>query len=185
MTVDKDTILGKCYICEKYTQVSRSGNRWYCKLDYPKPRKHQVYIPKIREQVEIACAFCGKTFVRANSSQRFCSNECSVKSHKATGERRRFVIFERDDFRCFYCGVRSYNNNVELHVDHVIPRNHGGESVAWNLVTACKPCNLSKSSTEIRNTEDILQEISRRNDKANISGELRIKLNTDDLEDLE
>lgn len=76
----------------------------------------------------------------------------------------RLAVFERDDYRCRYCGVR-YIDTVTgepvtrepyvgfsrrtrwvglLHLDHVIPRCKGGTDDIENLVTACSKCNLRK-----------------------------------------
>jgi len=173
--------LGKCYICGKYTQVSKFGYWLYCDQDYPKPQEPKkpkyVYVPRQHTVIEATCPVCGEKFEKnQNNGKKYCSTDCSLLAQKLGSDRGRFIIFERDDFRCFYCGTRSYNNNIELHVDHVISRKHGGKSVAWNLVTACQPCNLSKHTLEIRNVDDVLEEVSRRNKAANIPGELTIKL---------
>lgn len=56
----------------------------------------------------------------------------------------RFKVLNRDSFTCQYCGQKA--PNVELHVDHVIPRSKGGLSSIDNLVTACQDCNLGKSN---------------------------------------
>ena len=78
----------------------------------------------------------------------------------------RLEVFERDGYRCRYCGVRYVNKVTRepvaskpydgpfwmrrqrwiglLHVDHVIPRCKGGTDDLDNLVTACGPCNLQK-----------------------------------------
>lgn len=42
---------------------------------------------------------------------------------------------------CFYCS----NKLEEIHVDHFIPWSYIFEDEAWNLVLACKYCNLKKS----------------------------------------
>lgn len=54
--------------------------------------------------------------------------------------RIRSRIFERDDYRCQYCGRRG----GALECDHVIPVSRGGSSDEWNLKTACRTCNRSK-----------------------------------------
>jgi hypothetical protein len=63
-----------------------------------------------------------------------------------TGKRLRFLILERDGFRCRYCG-RSPNldPNVVLHVDHVVAVAQGGKTCEENLVTACWDCNIGKT----------------------------------------
>lgn len=53
----------------------------------------------------------------------------------------RWRIWERDDFRCQYCGSRKY-----LVVDHVMPESRGGTSEDSNLVTACWKCNSAKGN---------------------------------------
>ena len=78
----------------------------------------------------------------------------------------RRAVFERDNYRCRYCGVRYVDRRTSepvascpydgpswasrqrwvglLHVDHVIPRCKGGTDDPDNLVTACRTCNLEK-----------------------------------------
>jgi 5-methylcytosine-specific restriction endonuclease McrA len=51
-------------------------------------------------------------------------------------------IFERDDYRCVYCGEQ-FPEEL-LTVDHVQPRVRRGDRSAGNLVTACGPCNTIK-----------------------------------------
>lgn len=51
----------------------------------------------------------------------------------------RVEIFERDGYKCRYCGVTEH-----LSIDHVIPISKGGRTNKQNLVTACMPCNLKK-----------------------------------------
>ena len=55
-------------------------------------------------------------------------------------KRRR--IFERDEYRCVYCGVQFAAE--ELTIDHVEPRVRGGDRSDGNLVTACGGCNTLK-----------------------------------------
>lgn len=60
------------------------------------------------------------------------------------GPRLRYEVLQRDKFTCRYCGA--FAPVVVLHVDHVVPRKHGGQDKAANLVTACQDCNLGKSA---------------------------------------
>lgn len=55
---------------------------------------------------------------------------------------KRYKVFERDAFRCVYCGATA--DEARLEVDHVIPRSRGGKDVFGNLVTACFDCNRGK-----------------------------------------
>jgi 5-methylcytosine-specific restriction endonuclease McrA len=60
---------------------------------------------------------------------------------------RREQIFERDDYRCVYCGERF--DVGELTVDHVQPRMRGGDHSSGNLVTACCACNARKAGLRV------------------------------------
>lgn len=62
--------------------------------------------------------------------------------------RVRFQIFQRDGFRCVYCGATARTS--QLHIDHVVPVSKGGTDQPSNLATACADCNLGKAdlSTE-------------------------------------
>ncbi|HKO17092.1 MAG TPA: HNH endonuclease signature motif containing protein [Gemmatimonadaceae bacterium] len=73
-------------------------------------------------------------------------------------KRRR--IFERDGYRCVYCGSRFPAE--ELTIDHVQPRVRGGDRSDGNLVTACEACNTLKGD---RRLSDFLreQEVAREN----------------------
>lgn len=55
-----------------------------------------------------------------------------------------FRIFERDGFRCQYCG-RTPRDGVRLQIDHITPRCLGGDNEDDNLITACAECNGAKS----------------------------------------
>ena len=55
---------------------------------------------------------------------------------------KRDEIFERDGYRCVYCGERFAAE--ELTIDHVQPRVRGGDRSEGNLVTACRGCNTLK-----------------------------------------
>lgn len=54
-------------------------------------------------------------------------------------------IFKRDNYTCGYCGARG----VKLECDHIVPVSKGGVHDDANLMTACKPCNRSKSGKHL------------------------------------
>lgn len=58
---------------------------------------------------------------------------------------KRYEIFRRDKHTCRYCGRAA--PNVELTIDHVVPRTLGGSDEPENLVTACRDCNSGKAAT--------------------------------------
>ena len=55
---------------------------------------------------------------------------------------KREEMFERDEWRCVYCGEQFAAS--ALTVDHVQPQVRGGDSSGGNVVTACATCNLRK-----------------------------------------
>jgi len=62
----------------------------------------------------------------------------------AITKRTRFEVLRRDNHTCQYCGQMA--PDVVLHVDHVEPVALGGSDKPDNLITACKDCNVGKSS---------------------------------------
>jgi hypothetical protein len=60
---------------------------------------------------------------------------------KSISESLRWRIWERDNFKCHYCGWCQF-----LTVDHRIPVSRGGTDDESNLVTACEDCNRSKGN---------------------------------------
>lgn len=56
-------------------------------------------------------------------------------------------VRERAGYRCEYCGLRQEHlPYVAFHVEHVIPRKHGGLDDLANLALACDRCNFHKGS---------------------------------------
>ena len=98
--------------------------------------------------------------------------------HGKRKRRRQFLIFSRDDFRCFYCGKSSIEDGVKLEADHIIPRSKGGEDTAGNFLTACRECNRSKFDTELEPPEiaRLQAVVSARNAARRISDDLFIEL---------
>jgi len=56
---------------------------------------------------------------------------------------KRFDIMAKSNFKCVYCGRKA--PEVELELEHIIPRAKGGTDDTENLVVACKDCNSGKS----------------------------------------
>ena len=64
-------------------------------------------------------------------------------SPRLTGREWRAIraeVFERDDYRCTYCGQRA----ERLECDHITPHIRGGCNSLDNLTTACRSCNRRK-----------------------------------------
>jgi len=52
-------------------------------------------------------------------------------------------VFERDNFTCAYCGFdgRTFDNWMQLSVDHILPKSSARDDSSENMVTACQSCN--------------------------------------------
>jgi hypothetical protein len=57
----------------------------------------------------------------------------------------KLLVRERAGYRCEYCQLHQADSPLAtLHVEHVIPRKHGGLDDLDNLALACIDCNLRK-----------------------------------------
>ena len=54
-------------------------------------------------------------------------------------------IFKRDGYRCVICGLGE-KDGVDLHVDHIRPRDRGGKSCVENGQTLCSTHNFRKKN---------------------------------------
>lgn len=69
------------------------------------------------------------------------------KTSRTINLKIRFLVLQRDNFKCCICGASPAKNpSVELHIDHIIPWVKGGETVIDNLQTLCSKCNIGKSN---------------------------------------
>jgi hypothetical protein len=56
-------------------------------------------------------------------------------------------VQQRAGRRCEYCGLHEDQSPLAtLHVEHILPRKHGGADHLDNLALACIDCNLHKGS---------------------------------------
>jgi 5-methylcytosine-specific restriction endonuclease McrA len=62
----------------------------------------------------------------------------------------RFMVLERDRFRCAACGASPADDpTCKLHVDHIVPVAKGGETLLDNLRTLCAECNLGRGAGRV------------------------------------
>lgn len=57
-------------------------------------------------------------------------------------------IYQRDNYRCQYCGDRP--GTEELTIDHIVPRCNGGPTSWANCVLACVKCNALKANHTLK-----------------------------------
>jgi hypothetical protein len=56
----------------------------------------------------------------------------------------RTTVRQRADNRCEYCLLRQEHCDLTHHVEHILPKQHGGTDTVDNLALACHRCNLHK-----------------------------------------
>jgi hypothetical protein len=54
-------------------------------------------------------------------------------------------VVRRAGERCEYCRMHQSLQGARFHMEHIVPRSGGGETVSGNLAWACPSCNLHKS----------------------------------------
>lgn len=71
------------------------------------------------------------------------------RTSRSVNWRLRFLVMQRDGFRCCACGSSPAKGHVvTLHVDHVLPWSKGGDTTIENLQTLCETCNIGKGNIE-------------------------------------
>jgi len=118
----KPVIAPKMIIINKYT--SPKGERSY--MD-----KKEYFFSQILE-------------IYKSAKNKIDYKETKEYQRKLLSPSLRYDILKRDGFRCVICG-RTAEDDVKLHVDHIIPVSKGGKTVPENLRTLCDSCNLGKS----------------------------------------
>lgn len=127
------------------------------------------------------CIVCSQTFNTRYASRRICTSERCVKAMERSYHGiRSFTIFQRDFFRCIYCGRSSIEHGIILEPDHIIPVSKGGSTIASNLVTSCHDCNASKHCKAMDTTtlERIIQIVKQRNEQTGLLPSTIVKMVT-------
>lgn len=95
-----------------------------------------------------------KAFVNYINQYEICNEDIyDLKTSQITKRdinlRLRFIVLQRDNFKCCTCGASPAKEpGVILHVDHIIPWSKGGETVIDNLQTLCSKCNWGKGNSK-------------------------------------
>lgn len=70
-----------------------------------------------------------------------------TKNRASINGNTRYSVLHRAGFKCQACGLKpNPDNNVVLHIDHIIPYSYGGSNNMDNLQVLCSQCNISKSN---------------------------------------
>lgn len=88
--------------------------------------------------------------IKVTENAQFDGYKCAKNYYKHVVNKRnvpnslRISVFERDKFKCVYCGCGAKDGAV-LNVDHIIPVSKGGSNESTNLQTLCRACNNGKA----------------------------------------
>ena len=83
------------------------------------------------------------------------------RNASAQTKSKRILVFERDRYRCRYCGhavrlIELQRPKYMATLDHVIPVSRGGTRDMENLVTACCRCNNKKADKSVEEAGMVL-----------------------------
>jgi len=72
-------------------------------------------------------------------------SKANIKKLKDFTSVQKQAILKRDEYKCVICG-RGKKDGVELHIDHIKPKDLGGESTIENGETLCSQHNFIKKN---------------------------------------
>lgn len=104
--------------------------------------KHQT--PHIREAASELPASTSQG--KDEHQPRQVQEQDKIRDDTHLAESLRKKVMQRDGSKCLSC-----ESEIDLHVDHIIPRALGGKTELENLQTLCRVCNQSKGA---RNSRD-------------------------------
>jgi 5-methylcytosine-specific restriction endonuclease McrA len=102
---------------------------WLQLSEEASPDENEAYIQTVRLRIRVPKVLLLRSYDRLPAQEV-----------KFTREN----LFERDDYRCQYCG--KHFESLQLNMDHVIPRDRGGRTSWENIVTSCISCNSRKAN---------------------------------------
>lgn len=79
--------------------------------------------------------------IASDGAALYAPKACSAQEKGSIPIALRWLVWERDDFTCHYCGTRRH-----LSIDHIEPESAGGDLSPSNLITCCKSCNSKKGA---------------------------------------
>jgi 5-methylcytosine-specific restriction endonuclease McrA len=171
-----------CIECGEVIVGKHNYNKKYCsyrcRYEYnrdrllKKAREKNIPKPKI-ERLPINCKWCNNSFIPRYKQQVYCSKNCNNlfykneykeicngkepnnKSKSNSYLKLRFLVFQRDNFTCQYCGRNVKEDKIKLNTDHIIPKSKGGEDTFENITTSCQECNLGKYDILLEKSKDL------------------------------
>ena len=110
-------------------------------------------VEKYKDNNETAIEFIENAILKSLPKEALSQEELKeINRRRKISDTTRYAVLERAGFKCQCCGSKPLkNNDVVLHIDHVIPHSLGGSDSIDNLQVLCDKCNLSKQNRFIIN----------------------------------
>lgn len=190
--VEKDKECSYIECTNTFDVYSNNSNKRYCSEECSKEQNKINYYGKV-EKIEITkpievpvpvdsensewitCWVCHLNF-KGKKDDWCCSDDCRKS---AIRPRTHYAIFNRDGFRCGYCGLSALTNDgVELTLDHIRSWSRSRDDRACNIITSCRACNSEKGADLVHNEEEIYKEVALRNMKYGINPDTIVNVST-------
>ena len=110
-------------------------------------------VEKYKDDNETVIEFIENAILKSLPKEALSQEELKeINRRRKISDTTRYAVLERAGFKCQCCGSKPLkNNDVVLHIDHVIPHSLGGSDSIDNLQVLCDKCNISKRNKFIIN----------------------------------
>ena len=110
-------------------------------------------INKYKSESETVIEFIENAILKSLPKEVLTQEELKeINRRRNIKDTTRYSVLERAGFKCQCCGIKPLkNNDVILHIDHIIPYSLGGSDNIDNLQVLCNKCNISKRNKFIIN----------------------------------
>lgn len=110
-------------------------------------------INKYKTESETVIEFIENAILKSLPKEALTQEELKeINRRRNIKDTTRYAVLERAGFKCQCCGSKPLkNNDVVLHIDHIIPYSLGGSDNIDNLQVLCNKCNISKRNKFIIN----------------------------------
>ena len=110
-------------------------------------------INKYKSESETVIEFIENAILKSLPKEVLTQEELKeINRRRNIKDTTRYSVLERAGFKCQCCGIKPLkNNDVILHIDHIITYSLGGSDNIDNLQVLCNKCNISKRNKFIIN----------------------------------
>lgn len=110
-------------------------------------------VEKCKDSNETVIDFIENAILKSLPKEALSQEELKeINRRRKISDTTRYAVLERAGFKCQCCGTKPLkDNDVVLHIDHIIPHSLGGNDDVNNLQVLCDKCNLSKQNRFVVN----------------------------------